>query len=319
MKKLFLHIGLYKTGSTTLQAHLQKNRNSLRNCGYLYPLTGASDMFDAHHNLAWLLRNPKVADPNLGTWKELHEEIKTANIDNVIISSENFQLNDQTQMDNLQSQLAAYEVKVIVYLRRQDRRLESLYTQRVKRGFYHGNIFSFCESQRRRSNYYKLLEPWKQIFGLDNVIVRPLEKTQISNICDDLFKIIGIQKNNSFLEVENKNVKPGRKALEIYKIINKTYEDQPEKRQNYLQQVNRFINKNWSDEKSYRLLSYSDSVKIMEWYQQSNMKVAEEYLDRKDGTLFYEPLEYYESSKLNLQDFNQEELLGLIENIKISN
>ena len=316
MKKIYIHIGLYKTGSTTLQAFLQANQNNLLNYGYLYPRTGALGRFEAHHNLAWLLRNPKNANPTLGTWKELHEEIKAANIDNVIISSENFELNNQ-KINSLKSELEPYEVKIIVYLRRQDRRLESLYTQRVKRGFYSDNILSFCEQKRNTSDYYNFLKPWKQTFGISNIIVRPLEKNQIPNICHDFLKIIGVRNFDDFIRVQNQNVKPGRKALEVLKFINKIYENKSSTKKAYLQQINNFICKQWSDEKSYRLLSYSDSVKILEWYKQSNIKVAQEYLGRENGTLFYEPLEHYENSKLSLEDFSQEELLGLIEQIKI--
>ncbi len=87
----------------------------------------------------------------------------------------------------------------------------------------------------------------------------------------------------------------GRKAIEVLKVVNKIYDDRPHKRKKYCKEINDFTRKCWADERSYRLLSYSDSVKILELYKQSNIKVAQEYLDREDETLFYEPLEYNET------------------------
>ncbi|MDJ0690551.1 MAG: hypothetical protein QNJ41_18830 [Xenococcaceae cyanobacterium MO_188.B32] len=319
MKKVFLHIGLHKTGSTSLQAFLHRNRNTLRDYGYLYPQTGASSRFDCHHNLAWLLMNwSNKADPSLGTWKELHQEIDNTSLNKIIISSEEFEFvgMGKKSLNCLKSELEYYEVKIIVYIRRQDKRLESQYTDNIKNGFYSGNVLSllpFCDKMREASNYEKVLESWAQTFGIDNIIVRPLEKTQIPSIYHDFLEIIGITNFDNFIEVEAQNTKRGRKALEALKVINKIYENQPVARKRYLQQINKFKKKHCTDdERSYRLLSYSDSVKILESYKQSNIKVAQKYLDREDGTLFYEPLEYYESSDFSLEDFSKEELLTLI-------
>ena len=38
MKKAYLHIGVEKTGTTTIQSFLAKNREALRVEGYLYPI-----------------------------------------------------------------------------------------------------------------------------------------------------------------------------------------------------------------------------------------------------------------------------------------
>ena len=315
MKKVFLHIGLHKTGSTSLQAFLHRNRNTLRDYGYLYPQTGASSRFDCHHNLAWLLTNwSNKADPSLGTWKELHQEIDNTSLNKIIISSEEFEFVGMVHkgIKCLKSELESYEVKIIIYIRRQDKRLESHYINCIKAGFYSGDILSFCEKKRNTYDYYKLIEPWKQTFGIDNIIVRPLERTQIPSIYNDFLKVIGITKHDNFLEVEDQNIRPGIKELEIFKNINKLYNNQQLERKKYLKQINEFLNKHRAgDERSYRLLSYSDSVKILEWYKQSNIKVAQECLGREDGTLFYETVEYYESNDLSLKDFSKEELLRL--------
>ena len=41
MKTLYLHIGVHKTGSTSIQDFLFKNANLLENQGYFYPKGGS--------------------------------------------------------------------------------------------------------------------------------------------------------------------------------------------------------------------------------------------------------------------------------------
>lgn len=311
MKKLFLHIGPPKTGTSTIQDFLYHNRNNLRNFGYLYPQTGIK--FSGQHNLAQIIIKSELAKPNAGTWKEFHSEIENANFENIIISSEFFSMANKKQIEILKSELKFYEVTIIIYLRRQDLRLESQYTEAVKKGRCAIDILSFVEKRRNESDYYKLLERWKQAFGINNLIVRPLEKAQIPNICHDILKTVGIDDYNSFSKIDNTNIRPGRKALEVLKLANKVYKNLPKKsREKSVRKIKNYLQDNWNEEGKYRLISYSESVKIIEEYKESNQAVAQEYLGRKDGVLFYEPLEYYEDDNCTIEDLSKEELLSLI-------
>ncbi|MGK7936150.1 MAG: hypothetical protein AB4206_10195 [Xenococcaceae cyanobacterium] len=313
MKKLFLHIGLHKTGSTTLQTFLLQNKKVLSDFGYLYPKIGIPPTLMGHHNLAWLLNNDKRADSNFGNWQQLHEEIKDSNFNKIIISSEDFESANRRFIHDLKSNLESYEVKVIVYIRRQDRQIESQYTQHTKDGIFSGDLLSFCEKMRNNSDFYRLLESWKQEFGNDNLIVRPLEKEQIPNICHDFLRHININEIDYFTNVKNQNTKPGRKTIEILKLVNRIYENKPQERKKaYLRKIVNFTAKYWSDQRNYRLLSYSDASKIMKWYEQSNQAIAREYLGRENGILFYEQLEPYENEAFDLEDLSIEELLSLI-------
>lgn len=326
MKKIFLHIGLRKTGSTTIQAFLHENKDNLLKSGYLYPKVGRLKPTNAHHYLVRLTQDAIKLNPNDETWQDLHQEIENSNLDKIIISSEAFGIANKKQIGILKTELQSYDVKIIVYLRRQDLRLESLYNQIIKNGKCLKDevedILTFFENKKRLFDYYQLLDPWKKAFGASNLIVRPLEKCQIPNLCHDILKGIGIDNFKHFREVNNKNIKVGRKALEVLRVayhiwfINQDNSDkkyhQKEKKE-FIRQIDALAREFWlQDNSKYRLLSYDYSAEILEKFHQSNQAVAREYLGREDGILFYEPLENYEPDDFKIEDLSKEELLRLI-------
>lgn len=311
MTKIFLHIGLYKTASTTIQAFLFTNRQTLYQHGYLYPESPGSSRFGAHHTLSQLQKKP---DLSLKKWHALHQEIAKTEVKNVIISSENFEPLNLSSLKKVQAQLKHYEVKIIVYLRRQDLRLESQYNQNIKTGSYFGDILSFCQSKQKRSDYYQLLQPWRDIFGIENITVQPLEKSQVSNVCQNFLTHLGIKKGGNFQLVDNKNIRISSKTLAIMNLINEVCVNQPEKREFYFQKIKKFARKNWQNLPKYRFLSYKDAQAIMERYQASNYLVAKDYLQRADGVLFYEKLEpYSQDTYWNNNNFTQTELLKILQ------
>jgi hypothetical protein len=52
MRVCFLHIGVYKTGSSSIQWALYSQRAALAERGYLYPASGVVPALFGHHNIA---------------------------------------------------------------------------------------------------------------------------------------------------------------------------------------------------------------------------------------------------------------------------
>jgi hypothetical protein len=322
MKQVFLHIGLHKTGSTTLQVFLHKNRKKLAAHGYFYPQIGIPKRMYGQHNLAWLLNQTARANPQLGDWQQLHQTIERRSLDQIIISSESFETKRLNVIEKIANNLQGCQVRIIVYLRRQDRRIESQYTQLIKSGLYVGDINAFTKLFLKKYDYFKFLEPWQQVFGKDNIIVRPLEKPQISDICSDFCKIIGINSIEEFETINARNQKPGLKTLAVTKYLTALYHgieinypsvlsDNRTLQNQYLCPIINYTAKNWQESRKYRLLPYQKSVEILERFEESNAKVAAEYLNRANQTLFYEPLTPYEISSFNLENLNLQEVLSL--------
>jgi len=138
MKKIFIHCGLYKTGTTSLQKFLFDNRDQLKKQGLLYPNAGIPVNSKAQHHIARELDPAVLSDPKTGTINQLLQEIKQFS-GNVAISSEFFadHLIYPRRWSYLLSHLKAidYRPVLIIYLRDLFSFFESLYMQLLRDGY----------------------------------------------------------------------------------------------------------------------------------------------------------------------------------------
>ena len=56
-KRIIIHAGTHKTGTTFLQSFLSLNYKRLLDKGILFPLSGKIGKFSGHHNIAWQLND----------------------------------------------------------------------------------------------------------------------------------------------------------------------------------------------------------------------------------------------------------------------
>ncbi len=135
MRRMVLHIGYPKTGSSSLQRFLFKNRESLAELGVLYPMA-ESDVRVAQHNIAWSLSTGYRFDPSSLTFDSVADLFRESEQEVVVISSEDFiQRPDPEAAVQRVRQFATeaeVAVDVIVFVRPQYAYINSLYTQRAK-------------------------------------------------------------------------------------------------------------------------------------------------------------------------------------------
>tara|TARA_R110002110_G_scaffold3754_1_gene19523 strand:- start:51050 stop:52003 length:954 start_codon:yes stop_codon:yes gene_type:complete len=175
MTTLYLHIGTHKTGSTATQNYLYQHRDELISRGILYPSAGLEGT--AHHRLCWACgQGDHTADPGLviSACQSIAAEAEQAEAD-VILSSEEFEyLQDLEHLEVLQEY---FDVKVVLYVRKQDHYLESKYNQQVRsyRTRYSGSIYQFLTTFNFyvQFNYNLVAQRWENVFGQENLIVRP--------------------------------------------------------------------------------------------------------------------------------------------------
>jgi hypothetical protein len=129
-KRIYLHIGAPKTGTTYLQAVCGRNRDALAARGVLYP-----DAFgDAHHKAVWDLR--ETPDQREGTkgiegsWDRLVEIANGADSD-VLLSSEHFVFAVRRQIERAVSALDG-ELHIVYTARDLVRQVPAVWQERIK-------------------------------------------------------------------------------------------------------------------------------------------------------------------------------------------
>jgi hypothetical protein len=166
---------------------------------------------DAHHTLVCDLmqayRGHTMADLWCGeqvraeAWGDLQREIDQhhSQIDKIILSSELFFGQTQRLEDmlaDIRTRLAGHELKVVVYLRRQDELYSSFFNHDVKgaRQWAH-NAYQFYQThQLFQHDYDELLGIWSRAVGRENMIIRPCESAQWAGgtIVEDFCSVTGI-------------------------------------------------------------------------------------------------------------------------------
>lgn len=81
----------------------------------------------------------------------------------MMLSSEEFSTLTKKEVCSLKEWLSDFNVEIIIYLRRQDKYLESAYKTRVLSGSINKNIKDFCKRQRLIFNYLELIETWEDV------------------------------------------------------------------------------------------------------------------------------------------------------------
>ena len=184
--RLYLHIGINKTGTSAIQRYLSSHRAELERARVLYPVTGRAG--EAHYGLSRALGfahgKPAVNAQELERLRgALLEEVQTADAEALIVSSEDFVL--RGDVARVQEFFSAFDCRVVVYLRRHDHWWLSSYNQAVKMvanppwepGI--NAYLQFCRKRKSaRASHRELLERWAAVFGVAAIGVRPYEAAQ---------------------------------------------------------------------------------------------------------------------------------------------
>lgn len=174
-KRVLLHIGAHKTGSTSLQWALTQSATVLAAKGVLYPESGRPSWARlGHHSLALSFvrraghlpgKDTQVLSPGERTilWRGVHDEIAAAAADVVVLSSEEFDVLDTAEIADVARELERYSVTPVVFLRNTVDFVESSFRTSIIHGGYSRNIDEFARDQRSRLDYAALLRDWRMV------------------------------------------------------------------------------------------------------------------------------------------------------------
>lgn len=282
-KTIYFHIGTHKTGSTAIQKFLLDNENILKERKYIYSLgikNGINHMDLSH---------------DVGLW----DSIELDPACNYIFSSEDFYFSFFREKENINllehlkfqaNKFKSHNIKVVIYLRRQDLFSQSLNNEIIKRhGFTKNYSYDVVPL-----NYYEKLKTLSLYLGNHNIFIRPYEHSQFIgvNIYSDFLKTIDLDPLDNYT-IEDKVVNP---SLTTEKMEFTRYINMLNLPVGFRNQISRLIIKSALDSnevslfRKQDLISPEDAKELLAKYEEGNQKIAKEFLGRKDGKLFYEDI-----------------------------
>lgn len=294
MKKLFLHIGYPKTGTSGIQRFLTTNAAALEQAGLLYPKTGILNHahFLLHFSLDIFPELCPVPIPPAETLRaQLREEIDASPCQAAVISSEFFVTGRDIQ--KIRSFFSDYEVKIIIYLRRHDYMFELAFSQSemtVQDPPWEQDICSYTLYQMCTPlipyDYLTTLQQWKAVFGPDSLIIRPYEKLQNQpDLFADFLDSMGIANSPAYVRPGLVNSSMGPQTLYALRQVRKS--GLPHAAKDKI--VKRLLASD-KNTQTQRLFSPAMRTAVVKKYMPSYYAIAKNFMGRENGRLFEDPL-----------------------------
>ncbi len=179
MNKVYIHIGLPKTATSSIQSFLYDNAPFLDQHGYHYIQTGLNHSLKCHHDMIWKLglhKGPSYVEKDIEKYKDeiienLSAEVANTEGKDLILSSELLTfVHDFKRLRPLLDIFKNKKIKFILNLRRQDKFLESLYQQVVKDGISL-EFGEWLHRSRGIGDYDMLIKRLLQITSKKDIIV----------------------------------------------------------------------------------------------------------------------------------------------------
>lgn len=212
-RELVLHIGLPKTGTTSIQFALGAHRAALLEHGVHYPtspgknsqellaasLLGADTHSKHFFPAIWEGMAPEARIARFR--REFHEELSNLplSVRTVLISSEHCSmfLDTPALIEKLARVLDPYfdRFQIIAYLRRQDLFEASIYNERLKVGSLGPPVlFGGGPKQHPQYDYETVLNRWATVFGEAAITVRIFERSSLleGDVINDFLATCGI-------------------------------------------------------------------------------------------------------------------------------
>lgn len=290
-KKIFIHIGSHKTGTTSIQKALLANTEALQK-----------------QNLSLFCSNPDGSLHQQGNINPWFEHFKTSLHDgatipqkallvqklaklsgDVVISAEHFSfVFSETELQELKKELTPFfdEIIIIAYLRRQDQQIISHHNQTSKNLFLPSQILYASETLAIPTykkhfdlylDYDVRMGIWANIFGLKNIKIRLFEKANLYKQCaiQDFFHLLGVE-NVASIEA---NISQGFEKTKVSLLMN-----QASMKPSLLRAI---ISQNLDNSEKF-LPSQTDAKQFYEYYKKSNKALNEKFHINPIETVFEE-------------------------------
>lgn len=238
-----VHVGMSKTGTSTIQAVLHRSRRRLARRGILYPkspgerrhirlgLAMQPDDGVVRQSVGW--RRQAVSTP--GELRPIFEEALFEELSvsprHVVFSDEALFIADPEGIANMRELFdrIASSVRVVAYLRRQDGHLCSRYQQMVKR---EGEVRLLTERAELDLSddydYHARLTTWRELMRPDQLVVRTFEPARFvgGSLVSDFLDATGLDlRAEQLVQVPPRNESIDAEAVEFLRVLNLHLQD----------------------------------------------------------------------------------------------
>jgi len=329
-----LHIGVEKTGTTTIQEFLHLNRKLLAEQEICFPRfmnlrnhwqmavfccnDKKSNQFTRINNIDDLEKRKKWKHDFNALFKEEMLKI-SGNYHTVIFSSEHLStfLMEESEIQSLNKILEPFisSFIIIIYIRRQDLIASSMISNYARVGLSTTLPTGSEIVARHFYNYRRLLKKWSEVFGKENIRLRIFEKEQLihQDLLQDFMQQAGIRQDEKFRLPQRLNTALSATAIEAAWLFNQKFPAQ-DKRSDF-QLLNKLrlemihqINEKYPG--PGKMLLKNDAREFLNIYKNTNRKVAAEWFGREklfneDFSMYTEnlPSTDHQLVKLLVEDF----------------
>ena len=299
-KTIIFHCGFHKTGSTVIQRTLDESR----------PLEGHDVHVVSHravHGSEFLdlfrrLRRPRArvrgaGDPRLARLDDAFEQlVGRTTAARILLSHEDMIGNPRSGFYRHARAAAAllarlrpdHARKIVVYIKRQDRLVESMYKQRIQMGKSYSFKKFFADVPWQNFSWKRVLDDLGDVIGEDNLVVRLSEDIRDGSqqFVRAFIRAVLVEDFDGELRVPaNTNQSFSARSLAIARRLNPYLGVKPQRWMRlWLRRV-----QSRNPRSKPRLLSDQDRLRILDHHEDGNVDVFKRFLSDRDRCTYSSP------------------------------
>lgn len=277
-RKVILHIGASKAGSSSIQAFLRRNRLAFGKLGHVVPDTSLSVGGPVSGDHVFALEALAKAGDAAAFRDRVDSvfELSDADTKAIIFSAEN--LSNTGNSAIIAGLSDDYDLRIVMYLRRQDELLTSAWQQwasKIETDFNAWLIMAL----KQYGHWDRVLAEWLRHAGRDAMVARVFDRADFLNgdLLQDFVQAIGLADHAASFDYQQSDSNPSvSDAITAMVAGNrKLFEDVHDNR--FYSALNKLTGNALVEKTRLSLLSRAQRDKIIEYYRPTNEAVCRQY------------------------------------------